>query len=73
MDPAGSARSARVAALFDRVAGTYDNVGVPWFTRSPRDWSGSSPPGPAKAPWTWAAGGERSSFRSPKRWGRPGR
>ncbi|SCF46342.1 class I SAM-dependent methyltransferase [Micromonospora mirobrigensis] len=32
MDPAGTARSARVAALFDRVADTYDNVGVPWFT-----------------------------------------
>ncbi len=25
-------RSARVAAVFDRVAGTYDQVGVPWFT-----------------------------------------
>jgi ubiquinone/menaquinone biosynthesis C-methylase UbiE len=25
------ARSARVAALFDRVADTYENVGVPWF------------------------------------------
>ena len=24
-------RSARVAALFDRVADTYDSVGVPWF------------------------------------------
>jgi ubiquinone/menaquinone biosynthesis C-methylase UbiE len=24
-------RSAGVAALFDRVAGTYENVGVPWF------------------------------------------
>ncbi|MGX6600856.1 class I SAM-dependent methyltransferase [Micromonosporaceae bacterium Da 78-11] len=27
-----AARSARVAAVFDRVADTYDNVGVPWFT-----------------------------------------
>jgi ubiquinone/menaquinone biosynthesis C-methylase UbiE len=27
-----SARSAQVAAVFDRVADTYDNVGVPWFT-----------------------------------------
>jgi ubiquinone/menaquinone biosynthesis C-methylase UbiE len=27
-----SARSAGVAAKFDRVADTYDNVGVPWFT-----------------------------------------
>jgi ubiquinone/menaquinone biosynthesis C-methylase UbiE len=27
-----SARSAGVAAIFDRVADTYDNVGVPWFT-----------------------------------------
>jgi ubiquinone/menaquinone biosynthesis C-methylase UbiE len=26
------ARSAGVAAKFDRVADTYDNVGVPWFT-----------------------------------------
>lgn len=25
-------RSAKVAAVFDRVADTYDNVGVPWFT-----------------------------------------
>ena len=25
-------RSAGVAAIFDRVADTYDNVGVPWFT-----------------------------------------
>ena len=25
-------RSARVAAVFDRVADVYDNVGVPWFT-----------------------------------------
>ena len=24
-------RSARVAAVFDRVADTYDAVGVPWF------------------------------------------
>jgi ubiquinone/menaquinone biosynthesis C-methylase UbiE len=28
----GAARSAQVAAVFDRVAETYDNVGVPWFT-----------------------------------------
>jgi ubiquinone/menaquinone biosynthesis C-methylase UbiE len=28
----GAARSARVAAVFDRVADVYDNVGVPWFT-----------------------------------------
>jgi len=28
----GSTRSAGVAAIFDRVADTYDNVGVPWFT-----------------------------------------
>lgn len=27
-----AAKSARVAAVFDRVADTYDNVGVPWFT-----------------------------------------
>jgi ubiquinone/menaquinone biosynthesis C-methylase UbiE len=27
-----SAKSAQVAAVFDRVADTYDNVGVPWFT-----------------------------------------
>jgi ubiquinone/menaquinone biosynthesis C-methylase UbiE len=27
-----AARSARVAAVFDRVADVYDNVGVPWFT-----------------------------------------
>ena len=27
-----SARSAQVAAVFDRVADRYDNVGVPWFT-----------------------------------------
>lgn len=27
-----SARSAGVAAKFDRVSDTYDNVGVPWFT-----------------------------------------
>jgi ubiquinone/menaquinone biosynthesis C-methylase UbiE len=27
-----TARSAQVAAVFDRVADTYDNVGVPWFT-----------------------------------------
>jgi ubiquinone/menaquinone biosynthesis C-methylase UbiE len=27
-----AARSARVAAVFDRVADTYDDVGVPWFT-----------------------------------------
>jgi ubiquinone/menaquinone biosynthesis C-methylase UbiE len=26
------ARSAQVAAVFDRAADTYDNVGVPWFT-----------------------------------------
>lgn len=30
MDP--DDRSARVAAVFDRAAGTYDAVGVPWFT-----------------------------------------
>jgi ubiquinone/menaquinone biosynthesis C-methylase UbiE len=29
---AGSARSASVAAVFDRVADVYDHVGVPWFT-----------------------------------------
>jgi ubiquinone/menaquinone biosynthesis C-methylase UbiE len=29
---AGAARSAQVAAVFDRVADSYDNVGVPWFT-----------------------------------------
>jgi SAM-dependent methyltransferase len=28
----GAARSARVVAVFDRVADVYDNVGVPWFT-----------------------------------------
>jgi ubiquinone/menaquinone biosynthesis C-methylase UbiE len=27
-----SPRSAQVAALFDRVSGVYDSVGVPWFT-----------------------------------------
>jgi ubiquinone/menaquinone biosynthesis C-methylase UbiE len=27
-----TARSARVAAVFDRVADVYDTVGVPWFT-----------------------------------------
>ncbi len=27
-----AAKSARVAAVFDRVADVYDNVGVPWFT-----------------------------------------
>ena len=27
-----AARSARVAAIFDRVADTYDQVGVAWFT-----------------------------------------
>ena len=33
MDPnAAAQRSARVAAVFDRVADTYDAVGVPWFT-----------------------------------------
>ena len=33
MDPAEAVRqSARVAALFDRVSGTYDTVDVPWFT-----------------------------------------
>jgi ubiquinone/menaquinone biosynthesis C-methylase UbiE len=33
MDPKEAAlRSARVAAVFDRVADTYDAVGVPWFT-----------------------------------------
>ncbi|HEX5333230.1 MAG TPA: methyltransferase domain-containing protein [Cellulomonas sp.] len=33
MDPHEAAqRSARVAAVFDRVADTYDSVGVPWFT-----------------------------------------
>lgn len=32
MDASEAARrSAGVAALFDRVAGTYENVGVPWF------------------------------------------
>lgn len=32
MDPEEAAqRSARVAAVFDRVADTYDSVGVPWF------------------------------------------
>jgi ubiquinone/menaquinone biosynthesis C-methylase UbiE len=28
----GAARSARVAAVFDRVAHVYDRVGIPWFT-----------------------------------------
>ncbi|GAA2468588.1 class I SAM-dependent methyltransferase [Winogradskya humida] len=28
----GAARSARVAAVFDRVADVYDRVGIPWFT-----------------------------------------
>jgi SAM-dependent methyltransferase len=33
MDPKEAAqRSARVAAVFDRVADTYDAVGIPWFT-----------------------------------------
>ncbi|CAN5336318.1 hypothetical protein BH11ACT1_BH11ACT1_17090 [soil metagenome] len=33
MDPhAAAQRSAQVAATFDRVADTYDAVGVPWFT-----------------------------------------
>ncbi|WP_275412544.1 class I SAM-dependent methyltransferase [Actinoplanes palleronii] len=33
VDPAEqAARSARVAAVFDRVADVYDTVGVPWFT-----------------------------------------
>ena len=27
-----AARSARVAAVFDRVADVYDHVGIPWFT-----------------------------------------
>jgi ubiquinone/menaquinone biosynthesis C-methylase UbiE len=31
-ETAGAARSARVAAVFDRVADVYDRVGVPWFT-----------------------------------------
>jgi ubiquinone/menaquinone biosynthesis C-methylase UbiE len=32
MEPSEAARrSAGVAALFDRVAGTYESVGVPWF------------------------------------------
>lgn len=32
MNPADAARrTAGIAALFDRVAGTYENVGVPWF------------------------------------------
>src|SRR3954451_16526508 len=32
MDRSGAARrSAGVAALFDRVADSYENVGVPWF------------------------------------------
>lgn len=32
MDPSGGAsRHAGVAALFDRVAASYENVGVPWF------------------------------------------
>jgi ubiquinone/menaquinone biosynthesis C-methylase UbiE len=30
-------RSAQVAAVFDRVADTYDNVGVPWFTPIARE------------------------------------
>jgi ubiquinone/menaquinone biosynthesis C-methylase UbiE len=30
--PGGTARSAAVAAVFDRVADVYDQVGVPWFT-----------------------------------------
>ncbi|MFF5171926.1 class I SAM-dependent methyltransferase [Micromonospora sp. NPDC000089] len=32
MQPSEQARIAQVAALFDRVADTYDTVGVPWFT-----------------------------------------
>lgn len=33
VDPAEAARrAAGVAALFDRVAASYENVGVPWFT-----------------------------------------
>jgi ubiquinone/menaquinone biosynthesis C-methylase UbiE len=33
MDPSETARrSAGMAAVFDQVAGTYENVGVPWFT-----------------------------------------
>ncbi len=30
-EPTASQRSARVAAVFDLVAGTYEAVGVPWF------------------------------------------
>lgn len=30
--PSAAERSQRVAAVFDRAAGTYDTVGVPWFT-----------------------------------------
>lgn len=32
MTSPSSAPSARVAAVFDRAADTYENVGVPWFT-----------------------------------------
>lgn len=43
---AGSARSARVAAVFDRVADVYDNVGVPWFTPIARELVRLTAPGP---------------------------
>jgi ubiquinone/menaquinone biosynthesis C-methylase UbiE len=32
-----AARSARVAAVFDRVADAYDQVGIPWFTPIARE------------------------------------
>ena len=32
-----AARSARVAAVFDRVADVYDQVGIPWFTPIARE------------------------------------
>jgi ubiquinone/menaquinone biosynthesis C-methylase UbiE len=43
-----AARSARVAAVFDRVADTYDNVGVPWFTPIAQGLVGLAAPAPGE-------------------------
>jgi ubiquinone/menaquinone biosynthesis C-methylase UbiE len=43
-----SARSAKVAAVFDRAADTYDNVGVPWFTPIARELVRLAAPAPGE-------------------------
>jgi len=43
-----SARIAQVAALFDRVADTYDSVGVPWFTPIAQGLVRLAAPGPGE-------------------------